>query len=179
MKFCKYLAYIVALIIVASLNAESIEKEDCSFQGLGFDEGTNVAAVYFYTGTCHYRNKDYQQSADSWEQLGQLEDVDLEFKALQTDVLNNLGYLMFYGLGINENKAKALKYWEKAALSKHSESTYFLCTTYSDKGGFRYRPKRALKHCKSAESIFAEKDVKDNLVKERIIEISEALQALE
>jgi len=151
----KLLITILALLLSFSNIAEEGGKEDCSYDGIGFKEEANIAKVYFYTGTCHYRNADYEQSAEEWKKLALLEEVAPEFSDLQIDVLNNLGYLKFFGLGIEENKTEAVSYWEKAVGLGHEESEYHLCHAYADIEQITYAPKKAYSHCQKALMIYS------------------------
>ena len=136
-------------------------KEDCSLEGIGLDEETNIAEKLYYTGTCHYRNKDYNKAAKKWQMLGHMKNISAEFEGLQVDVLNNLGFLMFYGYGIEKNQFEAIDYWKKAVLEGHTESEYHLCHAYADIKEPTYNKQKAKKHCSKALLIYKGMDVKD------------------
>ncbi len=107
----KFISTFVLLFCMASA---SFGKDDCSLEGIDLSNTDDIAQRLFYTGTCHYRNKDYDKSAESWEKLAMIEEVNPDYKDLQIDVLNNLGYLRFFGYGVKENKEQAIEYWKKA-----------------------------------------------------------------
>jgi len=137
----------------ASASSEK-PKEDCTFEAMGFNENSNIAQVYFYTGTCNYRNADYAEAAKYWKKLALLDDVDPEYQELQVTTLNNLGYLMFFGFGIKEDKQEALVYWHKGADLGEVETEYHLCHAYADKEVSTYNPEKGLIHCKKAKPFY-------------------------
>lgn len=136
------------------ITANAYSKEDCSLEALNLSNRSNIAERLFYTGTCHYRNQDYQLSAQAWQQLAEHNAVDREYQELQIDVLNNLGYLMFFGLGIEKNQAKAIEYWKKAISLGQTESEYHLCHAYADRSQPTYDRDNAKIHCKKAILIY-------------------------
>ncbi len=142
------------LLILSLLSVSVLSKENCTIESIGLEESSNIAEKLYYAGTCHYRNEDYQLSATSWEKLSNLKNVTPEFQDLQIDVLNNLGYLMFFGYGINQNQKQAVSYWVKAVSLGHYESEYHLCHAYADKKQSTYNLPLAKKHCEKALLIY-------------------------
>ena len=145
---------ILILILLASLSADPLGKEDCSLEAIGLSLEDDIAHRLFYTGTCHYRNQDYEKSAAAWEQLANMEDVSPESQSLRVDVLNNLGYLKFFGYGIREDKEQALDYWKMAISLGHYESEYHLCHAYADSDQPTFNRGKAEKHCEKAYLIY-------------------------
>ncbi len=141
-------------VLLASLSVSVFAKEDCSFEANGLSKEDDIAQQLFYTGTCHYRNKDYDKSAKAWEELAAIKEVNLEYKHLQIDVLNNLGYLKFFGYGIKEDKNQAIEFWNKAILLGQYESEYHLCHAYADDNQPTFDRSKAKKHCEKAYLIF-------------------------
>ena len=137
-------------------------KEDCSLEALKLSNKSNIEERLFYTGTCHYRNKDYAYSAKAWKQLADMDNVDKEHLKLQVDVLNNLGYLMFFGLGIEKSQYKAIEYWKKAITLGQTESEYHLCHAYADNKQSTYNREKAQMHCKKALLIYRGMDPRDD-----------------
>ncbi len=97
---------------------------------------------------------EYHLSAKYWGQLSALEGVAVEYEELQIDSLNNLGYLKFFGYGIDENKEEALNLWKKAILLGHYESEYHLCHAYADRDQPTFNYALAKKHCEKAFLIY-------------------------
>lgn len=151
---------VLGLLVCASVNA----REDCSLNALKLERGSDVALRLFYTGTCHYRNKEYAKSARVWQQLAELKTVKKEYQQLQVDVLNNLGYLMFFGLGIDKDQERAISYWQKAITLGQTESEYHLCHAYADKRQATYNREKARLHCKKALLIYRGMDPKDEQI---------------
>ena len=60
----------IALCLMSLL---AFADEDCSPEAIGVDETSTKIELHFYTGTCHYRNEDYQLSVRSWEKLAELD----------------------------------------------------------------------------------------------------------
>lgn len=129
-------------------------KEDCSLKSLTLNNGSNIAERLFYTGTCHYRNEEYTQSAILWKQLADMDNVDKEYKKSQVDVLNNPGYLMFFGLGVDKDQFKAIAYWKKAITLGQTESEYHLCHAYADNKEPTYNREKAQMYCAKALLVY-------------------------
>ncbi len=130
-------------------------NESCAAESLGLTKASSLSEVLFYTGTCHYRNKDYDNAVISWTKLAKLRNVDPKHVDLQIDVLNNLGYMMFFGYGIDADQNKAVSYWKKAVSLGHTESEYHLCHAYADKEYSTYSPVKAKPHCRKALLLYA------------------------
>ena len=136
------------------LSAAAYSKEDCSLKAINLDKDSNIAEQLFYTGTCHYRNEDYAPAVESWKKLSALENIEPEYEELQIDVLNNLGYMMFFGYGTEQDQEKAITYWQKAIMMGHEEAEYHLCHAYADKDESTYNLHKARQHCKKALLIY-------------------------
>lgn len=145
--------WIALLLLLLPLLGQA--KESCAPASVGLTPKSPLPERLFYTGTCHYRNAEYRQAVHLWIQLANLKKVDARFVELQIDVLNNLGYMMFFGYGIDEDKAKAIAYWKKAVSLGHTESEYHLCHAYADRDSPAYDPPRALPHCRKARLLYA------------------------
>ena len=151
----------IFLITVLFISSSLYGKEECDLEALNLSEKSNVAERLFYTGTCHYRNKDYDKSAKLWQQLAEMKVIHEDYKNLQVDVLNNLGYLMFFGFGIEKNQIKAISYWKKAITLGHYESEYHLCHAYADKKQSTFDREKAKKHCEKALLIYRGMEPRD------------------
>jgi TPR repeat protein len=73
-----------------------------------------------------YRVKDYAAARLHWSKA--VEERELS-------ALNNLGYLLYYGLGGNADEARAVQLWTQAAELGHSESQWHLGRAYEDGTG--------------------------------------------
>lgn len=162
---------VIAVLLLSFANFASA-KEDCSLEALDLDESSNIAEILFYTGTCHYRNEDYELAVKNWSELSALKNIDPEYEELQIDTLNNLGYMKFFGYGTPEDKDIALDYWKKAVLLGHLESEYHLCHAYADKEEPTYHLAKAQKHCKKALLIYKGMEDPDDEILRQIEEYS-------
>ncbi len=142
------------IILTLLISSAAFSKESCTKEALNLNNESNKAEILYYTGTCHYRNEEYDLSAKLWEQLAEIKNIEEEQKHLQINVLNNLGYLMFYGLGIEKNQIKAISFWEKAITMGQTESEYHLCHAYADEKESTYNKEKAKLHCNKALLIY-------------------------
>lgn len=156
------------LLILLAISAQSHTKEDCDLEAIGLNEKSELAERYFFSGTCHYRNEDYQLAVEHWEKLSKLKQVPAEFEELQIDVLNNLGYMKFFGYGTEKNQKQAMQLWKEAILMGHEEAEYHLCHAYADKDESTYDLAKGRKHCKKAMLIYKGMEQKDNEILEQI-----------
>ena len=68
-------------------------------------------------GVDAFRNQDYALARDYWAKAAQAHD---------SSALNNLGYLLFYGLGGSADTVHAVQLWQEAAVAGHSEAQWHL-----------------------------------------------------
>lgn len=153
----RYLFLIIILVIASGAFA----KEQCDLKSIGLDESSSKIEQYFYIGTCHYRNKDYALSVKSWENLASLKSDSATDEELKVDVLNNLGYMKFFGFGTEKNQELAITYWKEAILLGHYEAEFHLCHAYADKNEPTFNLGKARKHCEKAKLIYKGKDDSD------------------
>lgn len=158
---------ILMLAFCISLTANA--KEDCSIEAIGLAQDADKAQKLYYTGTCHYRNGEYDKSAVSWEALATMEQVKPDYIGLQSDVLNNLGYLLFFGYGVPENKTQAIDYWKKAITLGQYESEYHLCHAHADMTQPTFNKVMGKKYCDKAYLIYngidQQSESKDEILK--------------
>lgn len=152
-------ARICSLLILFSTTVAS--KESCLPEDIGIGADDDKAEFLFYTGTCHYRNEDYELSVKYWSELSAIEKVAPEYEELQINVLNNLGYMKFFGFGTPEDKATAMQHWKKAVSLGHDEAEFHLCHAYADEKEATYNLARAKKHCHRALVIYEGKEDPD------------------
>lgn len=129
-------------------------KETCTPESIGLNSKSALPERLFYTGTCHYRNEEYNEAVKPWIQLAKLKKVDSNLVKLQIDTLNNLGYMMFFGYGIQKDQLKAVSYWKKSVSLGHKESEYHLCHAYADNQYQTYNSTKARPHCEKAILIY-------------------------
>jgi len=102
------LVVVLAIALVAGcVAAPSVESE--------YNQGVDA-----------YRVKDYAAARLHWSKA--VEDRELS-------ALNNLGYLLYYGLGGDADEARAIQLWTQAAELGHSESQWHLGRAYEDGTG--------------------------------------------
>lgn len=150
-------------------------KGSCMLEDIGLEATSNIAEKLFYTGTCHYRNKDYEMAVKNWSELSALEKVDPEYEELQIDTLNNLGYMKFFGFGTSTDKDFAIENWKKAILLGHDEAEYHLYHAYADNKEPTYNLARARKHCRKALLIYRGMDDADEEILSSIEEYNERI----
>jgi TPR repeat protein len=75
-------------------------------------------------GVAAYRMKDYASARQHWTKAIK-EDGD-------TTARNNLGYLLYYGLGGDADKARAISLWTQAAQTGDRESQWHLGQAFED-----------------------------------------------
>jgi len=126
-------------------------------------------------GTCHFRNESYQRAVDSWENIVNLKITSEDDEGLKVDVLNNLGYMKFFGYGTPIDKKSAMAYWREAIQLGHYEAEYHLCHAYADSDEPTYNPRKGSKHCEKAKLIYKGKEDSD---KEILASIEKYLKEL-
>ena len=153
----KYILLIVLLVTASGAFA----KEKCDLESIDLNEDSSKIEQYFYSGTCNYRNKDYALSVENWEILASLKPQSPTDEELKVDVLNNLGYMKFFGLGTEKKQDAAIKIWQEAILLGHYESEFHLCHAYADKDESTFNLAKARKHCEKAKLIYKGKEDSD------------------
>lgn len=131
-----------------------LAKEDCSDDAYSSPEYAYVSEKYFYQGTCHYRNKEYDLAAVKWRELVNYDGEPDCCLDLKISASNNLGYLLFFGFGVEENKQEALSHWHYAVSKGQTESEYHLCHAYADLDQPTYDKERAKLHCEKARLVY-------------------------
>jgi len=148
-------------ILFLFITAVSLAKEQCDPHSLDLDKESSEMEKYFYIGTCHYRNKDYSLSVNNWEELASLQPEKPEDEELKVDVLNNLGFMKFFGFGTEKDQGTAISYWQEAIRLGHYEAEYHLCHAYADREEPTFNIAKARKHCEKARLIYKGKEDSD------------------
>jgi TPR repeat protein len=169
----------ISILILLFFPFFSIANDLCSLKEVGLTEKSALAERLFYVGTCHYRHQKYEQSVPLWKDLTELQNIEPEYVELQINALNNLGFMFFFGYGIEENKDLAINYWNKAIALGHTESEYHLCHAYADPKVSTYNAVKALPHCKKAKLLYRGMGNKNNQEKDILKQINKYLRQLE
>ena len=140
----------IALLPCLLLLSTRALSEPCPLASVGEEFPESHPICLFYSGTDHFRNNRMAQASSSWDRLLQLESYPDEYTDLRVDSLNNIGYLYFYGLGVETDKHQALKNWKEAVSLGHSESEYHLCHAYADRDQSTFDRVAAEEHCTRA-----------------------------
>ncbi|MEX2963468.1 sel1 repeat family protein [Microbulbifer sp. TYP-18] len=129
-------------------------EESCELKDIGLNRGSPLIEKYYYLGTCQFRNEEYAKAAQNWTEVAEQTEVKPGFVELQLNAFNNLGYLMFFGYGVDKNQEEAIEYWTKAIALGHEEAEYHLCHAYGDEKQSTYDPKKAIPHCEKARFLY-------------------------
>lgn len=81
-----------------------------------------------------YRAKDYAKAFAHWTHAAAYGEVN---------ALNNLGFLLYNGHGVETNHAAAIKLWRTASFAGHAESQWHLAAAYESGVGVEQDPAKA------------------------------------
>jgi TPR repeat protein len=124
------------------------------------------------------QKKEYSESVLSWKELSGLTNIAPKHVELQISALSNLGYMLFFGYGIEENKEEAVVYWNKAIGLGHTEAEYHLCHAFADPEVSTYNPVKALSHCEKAKLIYQGMEKKNDDEKSILKQVKNYLKQL-
>lgn len=142
------------LLLAAPLLAA---KESCEAEALGLTPEASAITRLYYTGTCHFRNEDHALAVASWEALTREASTSPDDQSLQLNVLNNLGYMKFFGHGTAVDQPGAIAMWQSAVRQGHDEAEYHLCHAYADERLPSHDRDRALQHCRKARLMYRDR----------------------
>lgn len=74
-----------------------------------------------------YRAQDYTQALTHWKEV--------IARQQSPSAYNNVGYLLYYGLGTPANPTEAVKLWQQVAQKGHGEAQWHLGTAYVEGKG--------------------------------------------
>jgi len=140
---------LVPVVLLLTLSTVSEAAEMCAQSQLQALP-SNHPECLFYTGTEHFRKKNYVAARLQWQALLDSKDLPLEHEHFRTSAYNNLGFLHYMGLGTPPDHALAIKKWTHAMNLGHEEAAYHLCHSYGDASEPEYNPKRALSYCRES-----------------------------
>ncbi|MBB6522425.1 sel1 repeat family protein [Pseudoteredinibacter isoporae] len=163
-------------LVLASHN--SFSSNSCTPEEIGLTAESSNAEMLFYTGTCHYRNEDFIAAGENWKKLISLNSVDESLEELKVTAHNNLGYLMFFGLGFKMDKEQAIEHWVYALSKGNEESEFHLCHARADSRQPTYDHLKAIVHCESAKLIYGRKPNPDESEQQVLSVIDEYLDLL-
>lgn len=78
---------------------------------------------YYNQGVAAYRVKNYAVAREHWSKAADSGDASAQ---------NNLGYLLYFGLGGEPDMDRALVLWKRAAVAGHSEAQWHLGGAFED-----------------------------------------------
>ena len=105
--------------------------EECKVKYLEELEYTDIECQ-FYMGTAAYRNKVYTVAAAHWNYVI---DSPLKYEgeeAIQAMALSTITFLTYQGLGVKQDKSKAVQNWKDAVAKGDLEARKHLGFAYSD-----------------------------------------------
>lgn len=86
----------------------------------------------FYMGTAAYRNEVYSVAAAHWNFANESEAKYEADAAIQAMALSTVTFLYYHGMGVPQDRQKAVENWEKAAAQGDFEARRHLGFAYSD-----------------------------------------------
>lgn len=156
----------IVLILFLFTFAAPAFSEKCKLEYLEELEYIDVECQ-FYLGTAAYRNEVYSVAAAHWNYV-----IDSPSKyegddSIKAMALSTINFLYYQGLGVKEDKGKAVKNWQSAAEQGDFEARRHLGFAYSDA---TYKEYDVVKALGWYESIF--------LVVDNIEELDESDQSV-
>ena len=166
------------LALLVFLTANAFGAATCPLEEL---KGTSADTpeCYFYSGTTAYRAKDFETAATYWKKVIGINSVPVELEHLKVDAYNNLGFLYFFGNGVQPNKMAAIEYWTYAMKSGNDEAAYHLCHAYADKKEPMYNPKKALGYCKEGLRRYSLLKNRNDQIEEVVVQLQKYVRKLE
>lgn len=135
----------IATFIAMMGAASSATAAPCQAPDLESLPSTHVKC-YYYTGTKHFRAKEYAAALEQWQAVVDQSDIPVEFEYLRANAQSNIGFLYYMGWGVEPNLDIAIeRYWLPAEKAGHDEAAYHLCHAYADDGN-----QLALGYCREA-----------------------------
>lgn len=150
---CRALQSLIASLVILAASA-ALADDLCELAGVEESMPSDHPVCLFYTGTQYFRDNKYAEAARAWELLRQFNDISSEHISLRISALNNLGYLYFAGLGVDDDKNRAVSYWREAVSFGHDESEYHLCYALGNPDEPTFEPVTARMHCNKADALY-------------------------
>ena len=138
------------LLIFLLFASFSVASEQCRVPNLEELEYTDIECQ-FYLGTTAYRNQIYTVAAAHWQFIVDAPVKNKGDESIKAMALGTITFLTYQGLGVKQNKTKAVKDWKKAAAQGDFEARRHLGYAYSDSS---YSGKDLVKALGWYESIF-------------------------
>lgn len=130
--------------------SSSVIADECRIKYLEKLKYTDIECQ-FYMGTTAYRNKLYSVAAAHWNYVV---NAPLKYEGeeeLKTSALSNFNFLTYQGLGLKQDRIKAVKSWVDAVSIGSLEARRHLGFAYSDE---EFKNKDPIKALGWYESIF-------------------------
>jgi hypothetical protein len=118
-------------------------SEKCELEYLGELEYTDVECQ-FYLGTAAYRNEVYSVAAAHWNYVMDSPSKYEGDDSIKAMALSTITFLYYQGLGVKEDKGKAVKNWQSAVEQGDFEARRHLGFAYSDTTYKKYDLVKAL-----------------------------------
>lgn len=135
--------------------------EECKVKYLEELQYTDIECQ-FYMGTAAYRNGVYTVAAAHWNYVI---DSPLKYEgedAIQAMALSTMTFLTYQGLGVEQDRNKAVENWKKAAAKGDLEARRHLGFAYSDEKFKNKNPVHALGWYESIFLLYPTKDDVDD-----------------
>ena len=137
-------------IIFLLLISFSSTSEECRVKYLEELEYTDIECQ-FYMGTAAYRNEVYSVAAAHWNFVL---DSPIKYEgeeSIKAMALSTITFLTYQGLGVTQDRSKAVRNWKDAAAKGDLEARKHLGFAYADD---KYKKKDLIKALGWYESIF-------------------------
>jgi TPR repeat protein len=119
------------ICVFLALFSTTVIAEQCRLDQLQELEYTDIECQ-FYMGTEAYRNKVYAVAAAHWQFAVDAKATYESDEELKVRALSTLTFLTYQGLGVQQNRVKAVKMWKEAAGLGNLEARRHLGSAYSD-----------------------------------------------
>gem|GEM_PF-3318045 len=139
--------YLILSILAFSCSTLAVE-EKCPLNDL---VNYKELECHFYLGTQAYRSEIYNVALAHWKYVIDSPAEHEVDKQLKATALSTTTYLRYYGLGVKQDRDKAVELWIKAANKGDFEARIHLGYAYSDNN---YRNKDLIKSFAWYRSIF-------------------------
>lgn len=137
-------------IILSLVFCTAAAAEECEIEYLSDLEYTDIECQ-FYMGTEAYRNKFYSVAAEHWNNVTNSPIKYEGEENIKAMALSTVTFLTYQGLGVKQNRMKAVKNWKDAVSLGDLEARRHLGYAYSDD---KFKNKDLVKALGWYESIF-------------------------
>jgi hypothetical protein len=121
---------LILLVLVSGISFAETEK--CPLEELNEYEYTDIECQ-FYLGTKAFRNEVYAVAAGHWKFIENSPSIYEGDDLLKSTVISTLNYLTYNGLGVEQDRLKAVSSWKEAVKQGDLEARKHLGIAYEDK----------------------------------------------